>query len=178
MSWKKRHSILQLEERANYIILRAPFLLFVSFFPVSFNADLISLQCRRFFSGAQMFLIAKAPCWNFPKRGGNGAYPKGYHFYSPQSSTVIKSKMAATAIYPGYQRFFLACDEEFPWPQADTSSAWPKPETAHEKSLAPRVTAIRTRTSLHCRLRLNKIERLCNLTANRTRWTLQARYLR
>ena len=47
-----------------------------------------------------------------PKRGGDGAsqrerggglsffrprtYRKGYYFYSPQSSTVIKSKMAAT----------------------------------------------------------------------------------
>ena len=116
--------------------------------------------------------------------GPTQAYPKGYHFYSPQSSTVIKSKMAATAIYPGYQRCFLACDEELRRPQADTSSAWPKPETAHEKSLVPRVTAIRTRArfrlpkiGLHCRLRLNKIERLCNLTGNRTRWTLQVRYL-
>ena len=49
-----------------------------------------------------------------PKRGGDGAsqrerggglsffrprtYRKGYYFYSPQSSTVIKSKMAATTI--------------------------------------------------------------------------------
>ena len=61
--------------------------------------------------------------------------------------------------YPGYQRFFLACDEDLRRPQADTSSAegrrqerrrreknrgwlfetWPKPETAHEKSLTPRV---------------------------------------
>ena len=65
--------------------------------------------------------------------------------------------------YPGYQRFFLACDGELS--AADTSSAegrkrerrrmfwykrgcnWlgaghflrPKPETVHEKSLAPRV---------------------------------------
>ena len=31
-----------------------------------------------------------------PKRGGNGASPKGYNFYSPQSSSVIKSKMADT----------------------------------------------------------------------------------
>jgi len=31
-----------------------------------------------------------------PKRAGNGASPKGYNFYSPQSSTVIKSKMADT----------------------------------------------------------------------------------
>ena len=30
------------------------------------------------------------------KRGGNGASPKGYNFYSPQSSSVIKSKMADT----------------------------------------------------------------------------------
>ena len=31
-----------------------------------------------------------------PKRGGNGASPKGYNFYSPQSSSVLKSKMADT----------------------------------------------------------------------------------
>ena len=31
-----------------------------------------------------------------PKRGGNGASPKGYNFYSPQSSSVIESKMADT----------------------------------------------------------------------------------
>ena len=61
--------------------------------------------------------------------------------------------------YPGYQRFFLACGGNFRcWPKADTSSAvgrsnerrshfarvtiktWQKPETALEKSLAPRVT--------------------------------------
>ena len=52
--------------------------------------------------------------------------------------------------YPGYQRFFLGCDEELRRPQADTSSefgfsrgslfkTWPKPKTAHEKSPAPRV---------------------------------------
>ena len=28
-----------------------------------------------------------------------------------------------TLLYPGYQRFFLACDEELCWPQADTSLA-------------------------------------------------------
>ena len=36
-----------------------------------------------------------------PKRGGNESprtYPQGYYFYSPQSSTVIKSKMAATTV--------------------------------------------------------------------------------
>ena len=31
-----------------------------------------------------------------PKRGGNGVSPKGYNFYFPQSSSVIKSKMADT----------------------------------------------------------------------------------
>jgi len=30
-----------------------------------------SLQCRRFLWACN--LLAKAPCWNFPKRGGNGA---------------------------------------------------------------------------------------------------------
>ena len=30
-----------------------------------------SLQCRRFLWARN--LLAKAPCWNFPKRGGNGA---------------------------------------------------------------------------------------------------------
>ena len=40
-------------------------------------------------------------------------------------------------IYPGYQRFFLACDEEL-----SPSVGRPKPETAHEKSLAPRVARI------------------------------------
>ena len=30
-----------------------------------------SLQCRRFLWAHN--LLAKAPCWNFPKRGGNGA---------------------------------------------------------------------------------------------------------
>ena len=51
--------------------------------------------------------------------------------------------------YHGYQRFFLACDGELRFvgrrptrvrPKAeDTSGVWPKPETAHEKPLAPRV---------------------------------------
>ena len=49
-------------------------------------------------------LLAKAPCWNFPKRGGDGA-SEGYYFYSPQSSTVIKSKMAATTILRTRARF-------------------------------------------------------------------------
>ena len=72
-----------------------------------------SLQCRRFLWARN--LLAKVPRWNLPKRGRDGAsqrergpsplsffrprtYRKGYYFYSPQSSTVIKSKMAATTI--------------------------------------------------------------------------------
>ena len=85
-----------------------------------------SLQCRRFLWACN--LPVKAPCWNFPKRGGDGAerekrnlffsplpsplsffrprtYRKGYYFYSPQSSTVIKSKMAATTILRTGTRF-------------------------------------------------------------------------
>ena len=52
--------------------------------------------------------------------------------------------------YPGYQRFYsLACDEELRRPQTEDTSGearvtffktWPKPETAHEKPLAPRVS--------------------------------------
>ena len=89
-----------------------------------------SLQCKRFLWARN--LLEKAPCWNFPKRGGDGAsqrerwerrenfflpslsplsffcprtYRKGYYFYSPQSSTVIKSKMAATTILRTRTRF-------------------------------------------------------------------------
>ena len=48
---------------------------------------------QAFSSGAQMFLLAKAPCGNFPKRGGNGA-----------SQRERESKMAATTI-PTRTRF-------------------------------------------------------------------------
>ena len=83
-------------------------------------------------------LLAKAPCWNFPKRRGNRAsqrerrgggereektpyflpspsplsffrprtYREGYYFYSPQSSTVIKSKMAATTTFGEHEQGF------------------------------------------------------------------------
>ena len=100
------------------------------------NTHGISLQCRRFLWVRN--LLSKAPCWNFPKRGGAGAsqgsgkgarrekrkrrifflpspsplsffrprtYRKGYYFYSPQSSTVIKSKMVATTILRTRTRF-------------------------------------------------------------------------
>ena len=32
----------------------------------------------------------KSAMLKLPKRGGNGASPKGYNFYAPQSSSVIK----------------------------------------------------------------------------------------
>ena len=80
---------------------------------------------QAFSSGARKVLIAKAPCGNSRReeemgrvkgRGrGRGdrrefsllplplsffrphTYPKGYYFYSPQSSSVIKSRMAASS---------------------------------------------------------------------------------
>ena len=104
-------------------------------FPQFSGYCLFSLQARRFLWARN--LLTKAPCWNFPKRGVDGAsqrergggvqrdekfffapplplplsffrprtYRKGYHFYSPQSSTVIKSKMAATTISRTRTRF-------------------------------------------------------------------------
>ena len=64
---------------------------------------------------------------------------------------MIISRLRRLSVYPGYQRFF-SCDKELRRPQADTSSAedssrsllktWPKPETTHEKSLAPRVLSV------------------------------------
>ena len=82
---------------------------------------------QAFPSRPRMFLLAKAPCWNSRreekmgrvKGSGKGEekrlffflpstcplsvfrphiYPEGYYFHSPQSSSVIKSKMAATTI--------------------------------------------------------------------------------
>ena len=47
--------------------------------------------------------------WGESKGAGRGprprTYRKGYYFYSPQSSTVIKSKMAATTILRTRTRF-------------------------------------------------------------------------
>ena len=48
-----------------------------------------------FFGRANVFAPESAML-RLPKRGGNG--PKGYYFNSPQSSSVIKSNMAATTI--------------------------------------------------------------------------------
>ena len=59
--------------------------------------------------------------------------------------------------YPGYQRFFLACDGELRFvgrrPKTRAAKSFntrPKQETAHEKSLAPRVpTTPCCRSKLH-----------------------------
>ena len=48
-----------------------------------------------FFGGVNV-LAKESTMLKLPRRGGNGAIPKGYNFYSPQSSSVIKSKMADT----------------------------------------------------------------------------------
>ena len=49
-----------------------------------------------FFRGVNV-LAQESTMLKLPKRGGNGVSPKkGYNFYSPQSSSVIKSKMADT----------------------------------------------------------------------------------
>ena len=48
-----------------------------------------------FFGGVNL-LAQESTMLKLPRRGGNGAIPKGYNFYSPQSSSVIKSKMADT----------------------------------------------------------------------------------
>ena len=45
--------------------------IFKSFIVQSSHCPHTSLQCRRFLWARN--LLAKAPCWNFPKRGGNGA---------------------------------------------------------------------------------------------------------
>ena len=76
-----------------------------------------SLQCRRFLCAHN--LLAKVPCWNFLNEALIFFLPspsplsffrphtnrKGYYLYSPQSSTVIKSKMAATTILRTRTRF-------------------------------------------------------------------------
>ena len=97
---------------------------------------------------------------NFPKRGGDGAsqrerrgggkreeifflpspsplsffrprtYRKGYYFYSPQSSTIMKSKMAATTIFWTRTRFRptkirLHSCRLWVWELASFLSLWP-----------------------------------------------------
>ena len=67
---------------------------------------------------------------------------------------LFKFQSMSILAYPGYQRCFLACDGELRFvgrkptrvrPKAEGTrggslyKAWPKPETAHEKPLAPRV---------------------------------------
>ena len=50
---------------------------------------------------AYFFLLSPSPLSFFRPR----TYRKGYYFYSPQSSTVIKSKMAATTTWRTRTRF-------------------------------------------------------------------------
>ena len=89
--------------------------------------QLNSLQCRRFLRAREFFCSLKLPKRggngaSQRERGGGGerekrrrrrvfflpsslsffrprTYPKGYYFYSPRSSSVIKSKMAVTTIF-------------------------------------------------------------------------------
>ena len=54
--------------------------------------------------GARNVLLEKAPCWNSKRerskwRKSKGTYPKGYYFYSPWSSPILKSKMVVTAMW-------------------------------------------------------------------------------
>ena len=67
-----------------------------------------NLQCRRFLWARNLlakapyfFLLSPSPLSFFRSR----TYCKEYYFYSPQSSTVIKSKMAATTILRTRIRF-------------------------------------------------------------------------
>ena len=57
---------------------------------------------RTMISGRRIFFLpSPSPLSFFRPR----TYRKGYYFYSPQSSTVIKSKMAATTILQTQTRF-------------------------------------------------------------------------
>ena len=57
---------------------------------------------RTMISGRRIFfLLSPSPLSFFRPR----TYRKGYYFYSPQSSTVIKSKIAATTILRTRTRF-------------------------------------------------------------------------
>ena len=161
MSWKKRHSILQLEERAKYIILRAPFLLFVSFFPVSFNADLISLQCRRFFRARKCFWSRKrhvetsrreeelGPTLRLPfllsaifhchkiKDGGYSDIPRVPEIFS-------RAWRGASSA-GGRHVFSLSETENRAWKVSGTQAA-----------IRTRTRFLLPKIRLHCRLRLNK----------------------
>ena len=64
---------------------------------------------------------------------------------SQSGSRFVQNLLVA---YPGYQRFFLACDGELrfvgrrPTRVRLKAEDWPLPETAHEKPLAPRVLVV------------------------------------
>ena len=53
----------------NRFQLRIPIVFFMEM-SKCFALECVSLQCRRFLWARN--LLAKAPCWNFPKRGGDG----------------------------------------------------------------------------------------------------------
>ena len=75
--------------------------------------------------------------------------------------------------YPGYQRFFLACDGELRFVCSRPTRVWPKAEeTAHEKPLAPRVLQTRLtaknglRTSRHVWVKIVSTAALDTLSDN------------
>ena len=75
-------------------------------------------------AGEFFFLPSPSPISFFRPR----TYRKGYYFYSPQSSTVIKSKMAATTILPTRTRFRppkirLHCRLRTCWPRKGEPSS-------------------------------------------------------
>ena len=62
------------------------------------SGEILACSAGVFIGRARMVLIAKAPCWNSQREEEMGrTYRKGYYFYSPQSSSVIESKMAASS---------------------------------------------------------------------------------
>ena len=70
-------------------------------------SDYPALQA--FSSGAQMFLLAKAPCWNFPKRGGNGLLfllSPIFHCHNSGYNNTNTNKVSPTQNTPALQANF------------------------------------------------------------------------
>ena len=63
------------------------------------------------------------------------------NFLMKNCTRLLETNCKPPKRYPGYQRFFLACVGElrFFGRRLTLFKTWPKPETAHEKPLAPRV---------------------------------------
>ena len=79
--------------------------------------------------GVQVATLFSTGCSNSGTillHGGSGGEKASISFLKPATR------------YPGYQRFFLSCDEELS-PGVGRRPTCLRPETAHEKSLAPRV---------------------------------------